>query len=103
MASDADFSLFSSLRYDPGVLQSSENASVSCAGTPSPFYMLRYHRDRMLLAAEYFQWDRAASRLADDAGLERLNQELEDEVKSWFASNNAPDSQSLKVINTSPL
>ncbi|KAI9768847.1 MAG: hypothetical protein M1840_004661 [Geoglossum simile] len=98
MAPGADFSLFSSLRYDPGLLQSPENASVSCApGTPSPFYMLRYHRDRMLLAAEYFQWDSAALRLAGDAGLERLNQELEAEVMNWFAPNSAPDSQSLKI------
>ena len=102
MASEADFSLFSSLRYDPGLLQSAENASVSCApGTPSPFYMARYHRDRMLLAAKHFQWDKAVSRLDGDTGLQRLNQELHAEVKNWFAANAAPESQSLKVRSES--
>ncbi|KAH0542034.1 hypothetical protein FGG08_003498 [Glutinoglossum americanum] len=98
MALEADFSLFSSLRYDPNLLQSTANASVSyISGTPSPFYMLRYHRDRMLSAAEYFRWDMVVSRLKDDAGLKYLNQELETEVKNWFASNGEQESQSLKI------
>jgi hypothetical protein len=51
----------------------------------------------MLSAAGYFQWDKAVSRLDGDAGLERLNQELETEIKNWFASNGEQEFQSLKV------
>ncbi|KAH0559520.1 hypothetical protein GP486_003967 [Trichoglossum hirsutum] len=98
MALQTDFLLFSSLRYDPRLLQVPANASVSHKpGVPSSFYMLRFHRDRMLLAAEHFQWDKAVSRLAGDVGLERLNHDLEDEVQSWFASSDEQGSQSLKV------
>jgi 4-amino-4-deoxychorismate lyase len=98
MALEADFSLFSSLRYDPNLLQIPANASVSHKpDTPSPFYMLRFHRDRMLLAAKYFQWEKAVSRLTGDVGLEHLNQDLEGEVKNWFASSDVQESQSLKV------
>lgn len=46
MASPAPFSLFSSLRYDPLLL----------ASTPSPFYLLPYHHDRLLRAANHFHW-----------------------------------------------
>ena len=53
----------------------------------------------MLLAAEHFQWDKVVSRLSGDVGLARLNQDLETEVKNWFASNNEQESESLKVCS----
>jgi 4-amino-4-deoxychorismate lyase len=70
------FQLFSSLRYDP-ILVSAANAkdgeSLQYAG---PFYMLPYHRDRMLQAAQHFGWTTAASCISGDAGLAHLAAQL---------------------------
>ncbi|KAI9760269.1 MAG: hypothetical protein M4579_001783 [Chaenotheca gracillima] len=75
------FELFSSLRYDPALLKSSANTALSGRpNQPSPFYMLRYHRDRIMAAAEHFGWEKAATRLAGEEGLERLSTYLEGEV-----------------------
>ena len=74
-----DFQLFSSLRYDPALLQV-PGSSVSHAGwnwaNPSPLYMLDYHRDRMLLAATHWGWDAAVEFLQGDAGLQRLGDRI---------------------------
>jgi hypothetical protein len=70
-----DFELFSSLRYDPALLQVPAS-NLSHAGwnwnNASPFYMLDYHRDRMLSAAIHWGWDAAVEVLKGDAGLKRL-------------------------------
>ena len=49
---EPDFQLLSTLRYDPQLLHAQEN---------SPFYMLTYHRDRMLAAAKRLDWEAAAA------------------------------------------
>ncbi|KAI5853242.1 aminotransferase [Morchella snyderi] len=64
-----DFSLFSSLRHDRLLLQSPENTTASGSTTPCPFYLLEYHRDRMVRAAHHFEWSEAAT-----APLEDLNE-----------------------------
>jgi 4-amino-4-deoxychorismate lyase len=56
-----DFQLFSTLRFDVLLLESSANPTLSTS--PSPFYMLPYHRDRMLEAAAHFGWSVAAERI----------------------------------------
>ncbi|KAK4241008.1 aspartic peptidase domain-containing protein [Achaetomium macrosporum] len=70
-----DFQLFSSLRYDPALLQVPAS-NLSHAGwnwdNSSPFYMLDYHRDRMLLAATHWGWNAAVEVLQGSAGLKRL-------------------------------
>ncbi|KAL7799083.1 aminotransferase [Trichoderma ceciliae] len=75
-------SLFTSLRYDIGLLE------VPCKGidyagwntaNKSPFYMLDYHRDRLLRAAIHWQWSKAIDVLSGPKGLEtleRLDQEF---------------------------
>lgn len=72
---DNDFQLFSSLRYDPLLLQVPARG-LSHAGwnwtNPSPLYMLDYHRDRMLRAATHWGWDAAVKVLSGEAGLARL-------------------------------
>ena len=72
---EPDFQLFSSLRYDPALLQI-PGSSLSHAGwnwtNSSPLYMLDYHRDRMLSAATHWGWTAAVEVLEGDAGLERL-------------------------------
>jgi 4-amino-4-deoxychorismate lyase len=65
---EEDFSLFSSLRHDRLLLQSPENTTASGSTTPCPFYLLEYHRDRMVCAAHHFEWPEAVI-----ASLEDLN------------------------------
>ncbi|KAH6840748.1 aminotransferase [Chaetomium sp. MPI-CAGE-AT-0009] len=72
---DDDFQLFTSLRYDPTLLQVS-TSKLSYAGwnwtNSSPLYMLDYHRDRMLRAAAHWGWNTAVEVLRGDPGLKRL-------------------------------
>ncbi|KAK3942325.1 aminodeoxychorismate lyase [Diplogelasinospora grovesii] len=72
----ADFQIFTSLRYDP-VLLEAPAAGMEHAGWnythASPVYMLDFHRDRMLRAATHWNWDAAVEVLSGDLGLERLN------------------------------
>jgi len=81
-----DFQLFSSLRYDPILLQSSHNTALWMANVgsdePSPFYMLPYHRDRMLQAAQHFGWGKAISRIQGPEGLKHLLSVLESAIDS---------------------
>ncbi|KAI5860201.1 aminotransferase [Durotheca rogersii] len=70
-----DFHLFTSIRYDPALLQIPE---LGFAGTgwnqhPSPFYMLDLHRDRMLRAATYWDWPAAVAAVAGEQGLDALH------------------------------
>ncbi|KAF2133685.1 hypothetical protein P153DRAFT_419595 [Dothidotthia symphoricarpi CBS 119687] len=76
---DPTFQLFTSLRYDPLLLISAENSLPTLNFiAPSPFYMLAYHRDRMLEAAQHFDFFAVASRLSDGV---RLHNELLAEVE----------------------
>jgi hypothetical protein len=74
-----DFQLFSSLRFDPLLFTlpantESWNHASSEATVPSPFYMLPFHRDRLLQAAEHFGWTTAADTIRDPAGFQRFLQ-----------------------------
>jgi hypothetical protein len=72
-----DFQLFTSLRYDPilvdlpgtGFRQASWNYT-----NPSALYMLNLHRDRMLRAATHWNWTAAIQAIAGDSGLQTLTQ-----------------------------
>ncbi|KAF2753328.1 hypothetical protein EJ05DRAFT_541866 [Pseudovirgaria hyperparasitica] len=73
MSSPEGFELFTSLRYDSLLLQSdANNASTLSFTAPTSFYMLVYHRDRMLEAARHFDWLEVALKLEDGKGLEAL-------------------------------
>ena len=76
------FQLFSSLRYDPLLDPLVVNTEAWDGDRPSgsPFYLLPYHRDRMLQAAEHFGWNTAASRISGPAGLTRLVSTLSEAV-----------------------
>ncbi|KAK3377905.1 aminotransferase [Podospora didyma] len=71
----ADFQLFTSLRYDPSLLKVRDSA-LNQGGwnhaNASPFYMLDFHRDRLLRAATHWGWDTAVEVLTGELGLERL-------------------------------
>lgn len=78
-----DFQLFSSLRYDPLLIQLSINTE-SWNGNikSSPFYMLPYHRDRMLQAAENFGWTKAANAIRGSQGFSYLLETLNKAVNT---------------------
>lgn len=70
MASENQFQLFTSLRYDPRLLDSEENSRPDLNFiAPSPFYMLAYHRDRMIEAAQHFDFHQVQERLRDGKAL----------------------------------
>ncbi len=76
-STDDEFQIFSSIRYDPDLENCEANDHFNYPpGSSSPFYMLRYHRDRMLNAAQHFGLERASATLEDDRGLESLTQLL---------------------------
>lgn len=68
------FQLFTSLRFDPTlqVVGSQQDDLGWNSIKPSPYYMLDYHRDRMLKAASYWGWDKAVVAIEGANGLERL-------------------------------
>lgn len=106
-----DFQLFSSLRFDPLLLQSTENKSLwpdveSGPSGLSPFYMLPYHRDRMLQAAQHFGWDKAVSRIQGAEGLKYVLSALESVIDQKETSSlrvrTVLDNNGDVVVETSP-
>ncbi|KAL9946802.1 hypothetical protein ACHAQF_002298 [Verticillium nonalfalfae] len=70
-----DFQLFTSLRHDDGLRQVPTHGPQNAGWNQrleSPYYMLDYHRDRMLRAATHWAWPDAIQVLEGEAGLERL-------------------------------
>ena len=98
-----DFRILSSLRYDRTLLENNTtNAALSgLKGKPCPFYMLLYHRDRLLAAAEHFGWTEVVARLEGDDGLSRFYQDLIREVERTGLDRDPPIS--LKVYSCSNL
>lgn len=70
-----NFQLFTSLRFDPTLLQLGEDQPDGLGWNstkPSPYYMLDYHRDRMLKAASHWGWGKAVAAIEGPEGLARL-------------------------------
>ena len=86
------FQIISTIRYDPLLIYSEENTRVNAAinntlaKIPTPFYMLSYHRDRMLASAKAFGWN--ASPLEGPEGFEKLLDLLQDHLQSWHSDRN---------------
>ncbi|EEU45440.1 uncharacterized protein NECHADRAFT_40658 [Fusarium vanettenii 77-13-4] len=80
-----EFSLFTSLRYDPK-LQKLRQQGLNGKGwnfeNESPLYMLDFHRDRLLRAATHWNWQPAIDRLSGVSGLQSLAQLINEAVKS---------------------
>lgn len=61
------FQIISSLRYDPAL---PDLASKHSDGYPEPlrssYYLLAYHRDRLITAARFFKWNKALAWLQQD-------------------------------------
>jgi hypothetical protein len=75
--------LFSSLRYDPLLVNISINNEFSGgegSKESSPFYMLSLHRDRILQAAEHFHYEKAVNVLRNPQGLANILRKLKDAI-----------------------
>src|SRR4051812_40380117 len=69
------FQLFTSLRYDialVGVPKTGFEHAGWNFKNASPWYMLDFHRDRMLRAATHWNWEPAIAAISGETGLERL-------------------------------
>jgi branched-subunit amino acid aminotransferase/4-amino-4-deoxychorismate lyase len=82
------FQIISSLRYDPDLPKvTSRNVNDSSYPAPadSPYYLLSYHRDRLINAARHFEWDRAIDFLQQDlVSFEKfLDGSISDVQKPW--------------------
>lgn len=73
--------MFTSIRYDPVLLDAPKheglNTTVWNRKVASPWYMLDYHRDRMLRAATYFGWNAAIQKIEGLQGLQTLEDLLD--------------------------
>ncbi|KAM0557241.1 hypothetical protein ACHAPJ_005505 [Fusarium lateritium] len=78
-----DFSLFTSMRYDPN-LETLQSRGLNGKGwnfdNQSPLYMLDFHRDRLVRAATHWKWQPAIDRLSGANGLQSLTQFISDAV-----------------------
>ncbi|KAF3043591.1 hypothetical protein E8E11_004588 [Didymella keratinophila] len=89
MSTPPEFQLFTSIRYDPLLVTSKENSRPDLNFvTPSPFYMLTYHRDRMVEAAQHFDFDAVTKALANGPA---LHSTLLSQVKEWQAKERKED------------
>ncbi|KAF2832431.1 hypothetical protein CC86DRAFT_451944 [Ophiobolus disseminans] len=96
MSSEPTFQLFTSVRYDPLLLTSLENSRPDLNFiAPSPFYMLTYHRVRMLEAAQHFDFEAVAKRLEDG---EALHKELLKRVDEWKRKEGKDEPLKLRVL-----
>ncbi|PLN85097.1 aminotransferase class IV-domain-containing protein [Aspergillus taichungensis] len=86
MTSQPSFQIISSLRYDPALPHvAREGANSSSDLFQTPYYLLPYHRERLLHAARCFQWTKAAEFLQQDLGsfVQFLDSFIADKSKPW--------------------
>lgn len=98
----AHFELFTSLRYDPILLQVKDVDSLDVGWNSkqsSLFYMLDYHRDRMLRAAAHWEWTKAVAAIEGPEGLARLETFLLDRLQLLFPNaEKTADPMRVKVL-----
>jgi hypothetical protein len=78
------FHIFTSLRYDPLLLSSAHNTQPllnPIHPNPTPFYMFLYHRDRLLEAAQHFEFPLVVEKLQDGKS---LHADLLQEIERYF-------------------
>ncbi|KAI9925545.1 hypothetical protein ASPWEDRAFT_173219 [Aspergillus wentii DTO 134E9] len=85
--SSPSFQIISSLRYDPAlpgvVAQRAANSYPDPLKTP--YYLLPYHRDRLINAANHFKWQKALEFLRRDLNsfVQVLDSFISDKTKPW--------------------
>ena len=101
-----DYELFSSLRYDPQLGSAVDRGVLQAEGqlpTSKDFYMLTFHRDRMLSAATHFQWKAAITAITGTEGLLRLEQALSDAVSAHHNETSENEHNAPLRVSLSPL
>lgn len=98
-----EFELFTSLRYDPilseDVVDIGDSDCHSFGQFPGPFYMLPYHRDRLLRAATHWKWTKAVTSIEGPEGLERLEAFLHDALGPGAVDTEpTSDARRVKVL-----
>ena len=92
--------IFTSLRYDPLLFEPEINGDPSCNFVaPSPFYMLAFHRDRMLEAAQHFGCPAVEHELQDGRSLHFKLVKAVDAWRQKECKSNLP----LKVLKLDSL
>jgi branched-subunit amino acid aminotransferase/4-amino-4-deoxychorismate lyase len=86
---DADFQIFTTVRYDPQLTKVPGIGKLQHAGwnskTTSPLYMFDLHRDRLLKAAKYWEWQPAVDLLSRRDTLDNITQLVLDHIGSQAA------------------
>lgn len=81
------FSIISSIRYDPQIPTAVSDYAAEIYPDPkdSPYYLLRFHRDRLLSAATHFNWSEAIKFLQRDLSqfAQILDEAIPDRTKPW--------------------
>ncbi|KAF4167701.1 hypothetical protein CNMCM6936_004546 [Aspergillus lentulus] len=81
------FQIISSLRYEPALPELLKAQPTDAYPDPlrSPYYLLPYHQERLLKAAECFGWSKAVTFLQQDVEsfVEHLNSFIPDRTKPW--------------------
>ncbi|EPS44528.1 hypothetical protein H072_1442 [Dactylellina haptotyla CBS 200.50] len=90
------FQLFSSLQYCEELLTQEEN-TILYAGQPCPYYMLPYHRDRILQAARNFGWQAAISALQAPDCLEVIQSRCKAAIDNITKGLEDKDTHSIAV------
>ena len=75
MEKQPDYKIFSSLRSDKSLSEGGpQNQDVT--SNASPLYMLIYHRERLLQAAQHFQWPNCIAKIQGDQGTLWLQEQM---------------------------
>ncbi|KAA6414075.1 MAG: hypothetical protein FRX48_02437 [Lasallia pustulata] len=97
-----DFQVISSIRCDENLQGLRTNSELGRnPEQPCIYYMLRYHRDRMLAAATEFSWSKACRALDGEKGLMFLEQILNEHVKSQSSSIPPAEPMQLRILLSS--
>ncbi|KAK6508285.1 hypothetical protein TWF506_010381 [Arthrobotrys conoides] len=90
-----EFDLFSSLQYSPTLKSSPENTAI--CGKPCPYYMLDYHRDRVLQAAHNFGWQEAVTVLEASNSLDLIQEKCFDAVDGVLGTVEDRDAVAVRL------
>lgn len=81
------FQIISSLRYDPTLpaVASKGFPGIDVGPLNSPYYLLPYHRDRLINAASHFRWEKAHEFLTQDLShlVQIFDTFIPDRTKPW--------------------
>lgn len=89
--------LFSSARYDPALLDVSKNSATDPPSAPTPYSLLPYHQQRLVVAAEAFGWTKAVDSIGEEGGAAMMRKELDRAVKKWEGEGKGEKGRPLKV------